>query len=90
MKCKAPVFLGHVDVAKLIHEWGWSMAEAKRLVSQGAVEIDEVKVGRTHDIYNSSIVKVGKRFIVQLDAGIDMEYEKNGDEVRILSVEERE
>ena len=84
---KLPIYLGEIDTAKLIHEiGGWSMAEAKRLVLQGAVEIDEEKVGRTNSLYNGSVVKVGKRFLRKIDAGINMEYKKRGNKVKILNI----
>ena len=43
-----------------------SKSEAKRLVSQGAVEVDGVRVTDTLPIYDGAVVKVGKRKFVRL------------------------
>jgi tyrosyl-tRNA synthetase len=43
-----------------------SKSEAKRLVSQGAVEVDGVRVTDTLPIHDGAVVKVGKRKFVRL------------------------
>ena len=43
-----------------------SKAEAKRLVSQGAVEVDGERVTDVLPIHDGAIVKVGKRKFVRL------------------------
>jgi tyrosyl-tRNA synthetase len=43
-----------------------SQAEAKRFVSQGAVEVDGVRVTDTLPIHDGAVVKVGKRRFVRL------------------------
>ncbi len=43
-----------------------SQAEAKRFVSQGAVEVDGVRVTGTLPIHDGAVVKVGKRRFVRL------------------------
>ncbi|MQG77177.1 MAG: tyrosine--tRNA ligase [SAR202 cluster bacterium] len=54
--------------ADVIHALGLasSKAEAKRLVSQGAVEVDGVRVTDTLPIHDGAVVKVGKRKFVRL------------------------
>ena len=54
--------------ADVIHALGLasSKAEAKRLVAQGAVEVDGVRVAETLPIHDGAVVKVGKRRFMRL------------------------
>jgi tyrosyl-tRNA synthetase len=54
--------------ADVLHALGLasSKAEAKRFVSQGAVEVDGVRVTDTLPIHDGAVVKVGKRRFVRL------------------------
>ncbi|SVB04121.1 uncharacterized protein METZ01_LOCUS156975, partial [marine metagenome] len=54
--------------AEVIHALGLasSKAEAKRLIAQGAVEVDGVRVTVTLPIHDGAVVKVGKRRFMRL------------------------
>ena len=79
-----------INVVALVLELGAckSKSEAKRLVRQGAVDIDGKKVGRIATIFHGSVVRCGHLFFRQLQLPPKkLTFEKNRNEVKILAVE---
>ncbi len=90
---KSRAFGEDVDVSKLLFACGAcsSRTEAKRLIKQGAVEIDGEKVGNVATIWDGSILHSGKRFWCKLRLlPKELTFEKDGNEVKILAVKEEE
>ena len=87
---ESKAFGEEVFVGKLIYKAGAcsSMSEARRLIKQGAVDIDGEKAGDTVVIFDGSILRVGKRFWRELCLPPKkLTFEKHGNSVKILKVE---
>ena len=78
-----------INVSKLMTVLGtWSRSEAKRLISQDAVEIDGEKVGDTATIWDGSVLHVGKKFWCKLELPErTMTIEKSDNQVKILAID---
>lgn len=77
----------HIDKLLLAVGACSSRAEARRLIKQGAVEIDGEKASNVATIWDGSILHVGKRFWCRLQLPHkELTLEKQGNQVRVLAI----